>query len=197
MFSIGFGGTWLPALGTPAVILVSAVRLVRRAPWRRVLIEGLLAVYALFAVDLALLPLVLEPTTRDWYREANATYWARSVNLVPFRTILAQLAPHAPDTALRQIIGNLALLVPLGVLAPAAWARLCGLRSFLIAALSVACGLEALQLIERLTFVGWRSIDIDDVLLNTAGALAGFALWSMVARVVRRVQAGIEDTSAA
>ena len=194
---MGFGGTWLPVLGTPVVIAVSVARLIRRAAWQRVLVEALLAVYTLFAVDLALLPLVLEPTTREWYREANAMYWTRSVNLVPFRTILSQLAPHAPDTALRQIMGNVALLIPFGVLAPAAWPGLRRLRSILIAALLVACGVEALQLLERLSFVGWRSIDIDDVLLNAIGGLLGFAVWSLAARIRTRGRTTSADSPAA
>lgn len=194
---MGFGGTWLPVLGTPVVIVVSVARLIRQTPWRRVLVEALFAIYVLFAVDLALLPLVLEPTSREWYREANAMYWARSVNLVPFRTSLAQLAPHSPDTALRQIMGNVALLLPFGALAPAVWAGLRRPRNILVATLVVACGIEALQLLERLFLVGWRSIDIDDVLLNVVGALLGFAAWSLAARMRARVRATSADSSAA
>lgn len=197
MFAMGFGGTWLPVLGTPAVLVVSVVRLIRRTSWRRVLIEAALAVYVLFAVDVALLPLVLEPTAREWYREANAMYWQRSVNLVPLRTVVAQLAPHAPDTAGWQLLGNLALLVPFGLLAPAVWPSLRRARRFAVAVVAVACGIEALQLLERLTFVGWRSIDIDDVLLNSIGAFAGFALWWVVDRVRARRSPASEEPAAA
>jgi glycopeptide antibiotics resistance protein len=178
-----FGGTWFPLIGVSLVIVASAVRMALRAPWRRVLLEAAFAVYVLFAIDMSLLPVRFDAGTREMYM-ASWPYWQRSVNLVPFRTVVAQLSADAPPTAVFQLFGNLALLIPLGVLAPLVIPRLCHLRAFLTFALSVAVGIELLQLLQKVALIGWRSIDIDDVILNTAGALLGFGVWRL-ADVVR------------
>ncbi len=171
-----FGGTWFPVVGTAAILIVSAVRLMARVPLRRVLPQALFAVYAVFVIDFALLPVDFEPGMREMHR-TDWLYWQRSVNLVPFRTVIAQLSPEAPPTAVAQIIGNVALLFPFGVLAPAVFPGLRRLGSLSIAAICVTAGIELLQLLQKVALIGSRSIDVDDVILNTAGALLGFLVW--------------------
>ena len=61
---------------------------------------------------------------------------------------------------------------------------------FLAFALSVAVGIELLQLLQKVALIGWRSIDIDDVILNAAGALLGFGVWRLVAVVRSRFADG-------
>ena len=77
-----------------------------------------------------------------------------------------------------QLIGNLLLLAPLGVYGPALWRQL---RSFaatavVAAVLSTAIELGQLGLSELYGFP-IRIADVDDVILNTAGALVGYAAW--------------------
>lgn len=117
---MGFGGSGFPIIVTALVIVISVVRLIIRTPWTRVLLQGALAVYASFVIDLTLLPIDLDLGARTMY-QADLEFWWRSVNLIPFATLSAQLSPGAPPTAVSQILGNLALLFPFGMLAPAAF----------------------------------------------------------------------------
>ena len=98
---------------------------------------------------------------------------------MPFRTLVTQLSVDAPPTAGFQILGNLALLFPLGLLAQWVFPRLRRFRLFLITALAVAIGIELLQLLEMVSLIAWRSIDIDDIILNTSGALLGYGVWRL------------------
>ena len=105
-----------------------------------------------------------------------------SVNLDPG----AGLAPpwRSPTSAVN-VLGNLLLFVPLGVLLPAA-ARL--LRSpFLL--VPVAAAVSALVELTQYAYIPGRASDINDILLNTAGALAGLIALRTVRMVTDRTLA--------
>lgn len=75
---------------------------------------------------------------------------------------------------------NVVLLLPLGFLLPLIWPAYN--RFFRVAAYGAGFSL----LIELSQLVNIRSTDIDDLLLNTLGAAAGFLLFRLFARVSRR-----------
>lgn len=93
-------------------------------------------------------------------------------NLRPGATIRAYLdQPQVRDSA-KQIGGNVVLGVPFGVLLPALFPRIRGaLRTVLVTAV-------VMTLVETAqgALVEGRAFDIDDVLLNTFGALLGYVL---------------------
>lgn len=109
-----------------------------------------------------------------------------SVQLEPFATIRLLLEGSQEG---RQLGGNLLLLAPMGVLVPIAWPVA---RPFLA---TVVVGLATSLLIELLQFsfgvlVGefYRVVDVDDVLLNTAGVVLGRLVFAVVWPVWRWVQ---------
>jgi glycopeptide antibiotics resistance protein len=81
---------------------------------------------------------------------------------------------------MRNLFGNLFLLLPLGLLGPIALPVLD--RWWRIALLALLYSV-AIELIQR--FVPARSADIDDVIVNLAGALLGFAMWRAVRRLAQ------------
>jgi glycopeptide antibiotics resistance protein len=100
-------------------------------------------------------------------------------NLVPLRTIKTYLHVRHSHTRLSalNLIGNIAVFIPFGGLIPLAmggrWWRM-----MLVSTLGV-CLLEGLQLVSK------RGIfDVDDILLNTLGAMIGylclFILWALL-----------------
>jgi glycopeptide antibiotics resistance protein len=98
---------------------------------------------------------------------------ARGFNLVPFSGIAEQIGfIVAGEDVARNIIylvGNLVGFAPLGVFLPMLFARPRKFGAFLITVILALIGLELVQL---LTMRG--SFDIDDIILNTAGACFGF-----------------------
>jgi glycopeptide antibiotics resistance protein len=90
-------------------------------------------------------------------------------NVVPFTTLRIYLANLDSPFWQAQAVGNVLLLLPLGLFGPLAvpwlgrWWRV-----LLLAALFSAC-IELIQLA-----VPDRSADVDDVLLNALGALLGY-----------------------
>jgi glycopeptide antibiotics resistance protein len=87
------------------------------------------------------------------------------VNLVPGATVPDLSGRHAPD-AVKNILGNLALFAPLGLFGRLAF------RCSILTATAAGCCLSIA--VETAQFaLGDRWVDIDDVILNTTGALVG------------------------
>lgn len=133
----------------------------------------LLGIYTVFLLWLLLV--------RRQY-DLSLPYWqhtAAHLNLVPFRTIrhfcrLLSLSgrPELHRIALRNLGGNILLFLPPGWLLPAAFPRLRVLWKTLLTVILVISAVEAAQ---TLLLVG--TCDIDDLILNTAGAAIGYGLY--------------------
>jgi len=105
-------------------------------------------------------------------------------NPYPFATI-GQLfgSDGLNQSVLYLIIGNVAAFVPVGVLAPLLAPRYRSWPFALAVGLVVSVAIELGQLGLSL-WVGYtyRRSDVDDVILNVAGALLGYVLWKLAQR---------------
>jgi len=101
-------------------------------------------------------------------------------NLVPFRTLSIYLANLGSWFWMRNLLGNLALLLPLGLLGPIVLPALDRWWRIALLALLVSTAIELTQLL-----VPDRSADIDDVIVNVAGALVGFGVFRLLRWIAR------------
>jgi glycopeptide antibiotics resistance protein len=92
------------------------------------------------------------------------------VNLVPF-TIFKEYK----NIFDRQITGNFIMLLPLGIFLPILYKNLSSFIKVLFISLFISITIELIQLINNS-----RRTDIDDVILNTSGALVGFLIYKLV-----------------
>ena len=74
--------------------------------------------------------------------------------------------------ASRQVIGNAVMLLPLAIFIPLLSSRVTGFIPVVLICLLVSVCIELMQLV-----TSYRSTDIDDVILNTAGAIVGYLLY--------------------
>lgn len=82
---------------------------------------------------------------------------------------------------LTNLLGNIILLSPLAVLVPILSKKFRSLKSVVILCFCASCFIEFLQYVSL--FVGnLRSVDIDDVILNTLGAFIGFGIFKILSR---------------
>jgi glycopeptide antibiotics resistance protein len=98
-------------------------------------------------------------------------------NLIPFHTLATYLDNLGSWFWIRNALGNLGLLLPLGLLGPIALPALDRWWRVALLALLVSTAIELTQLL-----VPDRSADIDDVIVNVAGALLGYMAWSLARR---------------
>jgi hypothetical protein len=179
------GVIYLSFLGLPlAVAVIAALALWRRhrgAPWAFACRRSFAEVGLVYG-SLPWLVLTMQPG-------AEAGVARGRVSLVPFVDLVS--------TGPSQIIGNLLVLAALGFCAPLRFGPLASLSR--IAALAAACSvlIETAQFVLRLD----RVTSIDDVLLNTAGAMlaaiASRPFWpvdspAVAGRDVRPVREGAE-----
>lgn len=86
---------------------------------------------------------------------------------------------------LKNILGNLFLLFPLGILLPLLWDKFLNVRIVIVCSLFISLGIEVLQLLS--VFIGnqGRAFDIDDIILNTIGAWLGALLLNKAISIIR------------
>jgi len=147
-------------------------------PWR----EGGLLLFVMFCAGLA--ALTLFPAyfwTRDYWRSALAGELAlfppvdweiqlKTLQLQPFQEVLR--AFRGP-WVMFLMLANIGIFCPVGFFPALLGRKPRWWKSLLI-------GLCASSLIEFVQFFIARSTDIDDVILNTAGALAGYWLFCLI-----------------
>ena len=90
-------------------------------------------------------------------------YLAEHINLIPFSRDIQPVGYGL----------NVVMFLPLGFLIPTIWQSLGKLRYILAA----GCGLSAL--IEVSQLLSLRGTDVDDVIMNTLGAVLGFGLYKL------------------
>ncbi len=120
----------------------------------------------------------------DWVYAAQPL--VRRWNLIPFHTISSYLSAdgYAVSTSVRAInlLGNILVLVPFGVLLPLAFPKTNKwYRVFL-------WGSALILFIEATQFIVGRAADIDDYILNILGVLLGYALLRLCLYAVRSVR---------
>lgn len=98
-------------------------------------------------------------------------------NLLPFHTIATYLANLGSWFWIRNALGNLGLLLPIGMLGPIALPALDRWWRIALVALAISALIELAQF-----WIPDRSADIDDVIVNVAGALLGFTVLSGIRR---------------
>jgi glycopeptide antibiotics resistance protein len=154
---LGRGWALLVLLAYPLV--VSAMRQRGRASRRRVILVGLLFLYAAAVVAVTIFPIYVVPASWRW----NDHWWS-VVRLIPF---------VVPPVG---FVLNIVMFMPFGILLPLLWPSTGTWKRI------AACGLAASAVIEFSQLGMWiaignrRMFDVNDLMSNTAGAVLGLML---------------------
>jgi glycopeptide antibiotics resistance protein len=96
-------------------------------------------------------------------------------NVIPLHTIGIYLANLDSGYWVGQMVGNLLLLLPLGLLGPIVLPWMDRWLRVLVASLALSSAIELAQL-----WVPDRSADVDDLLLNVVGAMLGYVILTVL-----------------
>jgi glycopeptide antibiotics resistance protein len=141
----------------------------------------LLTTYAFWIASVAFFPMPIggSPGLVDWL----------GLNLVPLRSLIDSFSHLEWRQIVRVHGGNVLLLVPFTLLGPVLWSRLRAWWKALAVGLGVSLGIELTQLgLSALAGGFYRSVDIDDIILNTAGALLGYGFYLLGRGLAHRVR---------
>ena len=127
----------------------------------------------------------------SYFHENSALpYWEQvsyRTQLIPFQTIRAYARRLSVSNPLRRLAfvnlaGNLALFFPMGIFLPCLWQRQNHFFRFSCTIIFMIAWIEITQV---LTLLG--SCDIDDLILNYAGAVCGFLCFQILAFMRRKI----------
>lgn len=150
--------------------------------WWEELISFLFVIYIGMVVAITLFPIPIGfPTCIENIR--------LSINIIPFASIIKDIGKigiaYDGDVLfmigliVRNVGGNILLLMPLGFLAPIIWDKFKKIKNTILLGLAISISIELLQLTESL-FSGWgRITDIDDVVFNVIGSIVGYFIYKI------------------
>lgn len=145
----------------------SGVAAPARNPWRRTALRVLILVVAfvaLVAFSVVLAELTLTPSP--------ASAQIAGSNLHPGRSLRQYLEDYTFLAACKQIGGNIVMGVPFGLILPVLVPR----RLRMIRVVLLTAVVMVLVELAQGSIVEGRAFDVDDVIMNTSGALIGYLL---------------------
>ena len=101
-----------------------------------------------------------------------ATAWPFRMNLVPFVNLLDY---PTKGEILINVIGNSAMFIPTGIMIPLIYKNLNSFKKTVLTGFMISLSIEIIQLPFAV-----RCSDVDDLILNTLGCIAGYGIYAIV-----------------
>nr|WP_231505705.1 VanZ family protein [Bacillus sp. EB01] len=182
-------GSLFVAAGMLIYLIVRSIFIVRRYRnqktiyWFKEIINLLFSIYICLVVSVTLFPIPIG-------FEMDYKNFFRSINIVPLVSIIRNISQVGTaydgdvffmiSLIVRNVVGNILLLMPFGFLLPIVSNKIRGLKSVAILGLAVSVTIELIQLLESFGG-GWgRITDIDDVICNLLGVVIGYLIYVVI-----------------
>ncbi|MFX3618702.1 MAG: VanZ family protein [Sporolactobacillus sp.] len=166
----------------PVTILIQKKR--SRFNFRRYSIQTVFIYYIVTVISLTFFPM---PMVTRWSASLHGfSEFNQRDNLIPFHSIFDILF-HSVDieVILKQIGGNILLMLPFGFLLPIVSKKYGKSLKMLMTIASFSLGIELGQaLLGFIIGIIYRSTDIDDIVLNVAGGMLGLTLIKLAGRLL-------------
>lgn len=125
-----------------------------------------------------------------WIDVSLKEYFLQFSNLIPFRTISEYLTniidgSANPIVAARNLLGGLVMLLPMGLFLPFFFSKERNGKIFGLTVFLMILTIECSQI-----FLRNGSFDVDDFILELAGAFLGFWIWNArwLQRILKRIE---------
>jgi glycopeptide antibiotics resistance protein len=168
----------------PIWIVIRAVLLLKKRSNGQFSIKRESVLNLFFIYILCFIAITLFPLAINW----NGNMGNVSINIVPVFNTLSDFANviQRPEQNymikfwIKNIIGNMLLLFPLGLLLPILWRRFNNMITTLLISFLFSLGIEIIQLLSYYVGNVNRAFDIDDIILNTLGAWLGYVFYKKI-----------------
>ena len=102
-------------------------------------------------------------------------------NLIPFRSMSAQIERITQWWALKNLLGNIIPFIPFGFLLPITYKKFSSAISIFVIGLASILLIESFQFFTKL-----GSFDVDDIILNMTGIVCGYVIFLVTNRLFIR-----------
>ena len=102
-------------------------------------------------------------------------------NLIPFRSMSAQIERITQWWALKNLLGNIIPFIPFGFLLPVTYKKFSSAISVFVIGLASILVIESFQFFTKL-----GSFDVDDIILNMIGIVCGYVIFLVINRLFVR-----------
>ena len=102
-------------------------------------------------------------------------------NLIPFRSMSAQIERITQWWALKNLLGNIIPFIPFGFLLPITYKKFSSAISIFVIGLASILVIESFQFFTKL-----GSFDVDDIILNMIGIVCGYVIFLVINRLFVR-----------
>jgi glycopeptide antibiotics resistance protein len=145
---------------------------------KRELLLNAFFLYCLAVIGLTFFPLFIGNGMAGTYFNINYIPVVSTLNAIK-RIQDSRVSDYMLKFWIRNIGGNLVLLLPMGLFLPIFWDRFRKIKTIALAGFSISLTIEILQLLSA--FIGnARTFDIDDIILNTTGAVIGYGVFCLI-----------------
>lgn len=163
------GGAMIPVF--VIIFLVMLFKLIKNknTNWKRFLINILYIVYLWFLLDITIFPIFLFPHNGAPYSLGLGKQMFINLRFDVLKSYLPL-----------QLIGNVLLLAPLSFFVAIFNKKYVHFCPNLCLMFLCSLGIEVTQLVMSFFYLGNRTFDVNDLLLNTLGSVIGFILFKVV-----------------
>ena len=102
-------------------------------------------------------------------------------NLIPFRSMSAQIERITQWWALKNLLGNIIPFIPFGFLLPVTYKKFSSAISVFVIGLASILVIESFQFFTKL-----GNFDVDDIILNMIGIVCGYVIFLVINRLFVR-----------
>jgi glycopeptide antibiotics resistance protein len=173
----------IPVFTFPFYMAFLIFCVVKKIPLIKHIIYFLFYIYLVGVLSLTFFPL---PIQKELIKEMRTENYFRN-NFIPFLDLYNMINMKLHTVPIRQIGGNLILLLPLGYFLPVIFKRISNFKKVLLICFICSLGIELMQYcISSILGFTYKISDINDVILNTTGAILGYLIFKFLSPYIEK-----------
>lgn len=176
MYSFGLNGLF--NFGLPIWIVIRVFTIIKKRKINIVdeIFTNLFVIYLFLLIGITILPIYTDGMS---YLEELSFIERCRVNLVPFIHYFKN--GIFSISIIRNIVGNLLLLLPFILYLCVKYEKMRNLKSSAIIALVISLSIELTQLVTNVLCISYgRTVDVEDLILNTIGGIIGWYIFKLM-----------------
>lgn len=144
-----------------------------------------LFIYFIGVISITLFPI---PVNKALIQDIIKDGYTINYNFIPFNSIFSILSNNNVKSIIRLLGGNILMFIPLGYLIPMIFKSFSKFNKIVILGVASSFLIEFAQgFIAYIIGYRYRIVDVDDIILNTFGAIIGYLVFTCTASAIGNI----------